>query len=505
MDIAPTFRTNLLGPSSSGLALCLSLLLTGPPAGSAAEPPPPKATAPIPVGIAPVPTDRGEFPPALKQFIAAKDKQIRRVAEQTAVELPEEVREFLRVATAGSWNDAEGLIEGARAAVRGTSDDPAPNLRTFQAVASGTLLEIQLGFGQIMDSEPALALALGSAIVASIPRGAVYFGGTDSGRGLPTVLSTSHEEGNPFYTLTQNGLADGTYLNYARAIYGKKLAIPTEEDSRKAFQDYISDAERRLKHDREFPNAPKLLKPGEDVRMVRNTVQVSGQVAVMAINARLARMIFDRNPDREFYVEESFPLDWMYPHLAPHGIVLKLNRQPLSEISAPEVAKDLNDWAAFLKPLIGDWLRAETSLDDVCKFVRKVYLDRDLAGFKGDPRYLETEGLQRTYGKLRSAVGGIYNWRMNNPGESRNRERMAAAADTVFKQAFALCPSSPEVVFRYVNLLVSTARIRDALKVAELANELRSEPQMDGLIKELKRMQKQSPDKTPNEPTPPPR
>ena len=49
----------------------------------------------------------------------------------------------------------------------------------------------------------------------------------------------------------------------------------------------------------------------------------------MAINALLTKVIFDKNPDHEFYVEESFPLEWMYPHLTPAGIILKINREPI--------------------------------------------------------------------------------------------------------------------------------------------------------------------------------
>ena len=66
--------------------------------------------------------------------------------------------------------------------------------------------------------------------------------------------------------------------------------------------------------------------------MENGRVQVSGQVAVMSINGLLAKVIFDKNPDREFYIEESFPLDWMYPHLEPHGLIMKINRQPLAEL-----------------------------------------------------------------------------------------------------------------------------------------------------------------------------
>ena len=45
--------------------------------------------------------------------------------------------------------------------------------------------------------------------------------------------------------------------------------------------------------------------------------QVSGQVAVMMINGLLCKVIFDHNPTNDFYVEESFPLDWMYPYETP--------------------------------------------------------------------------------------------------------------------------------------------------------------------------------------------
>ena len=37
---------------------------------------------------------------------------------------------------------------------------------------------------------------------------------------------------------------------------------------------------------------------------------ITGVRAVMSINATLAKIIFDNNPGRDFYVEVSFPLDW---------------------------------------------------------------------------------------------------------------------------------------------------------------------------------------------------
>ena len=51
------------------------------------------------------------------------------------------------------------------------------------------------------------------------------------------------------------------------------------------------------------------LQPGEDARMENGKPKIQG-VAVMMVNALIAKVIFDKNPDREFYVEESFPLPW---------------------------------------------------------------------------------------------------------------------------------------------------------------------------------------------------
>ncbi|MBL6766424.1 MAG: DUF2723 domain-containing protein, partial [Verrucomicrobiae bacterium] len=93
-----------------------------------------------------------------------------------------------------------------------------------------------------------------------------------------------------------------------------EIHISTPETSQRSFEQYVSDAQRRLEHDMTRPNEPKQIKPGEQVNYdpASGRVSVSGQVAVMAINGLLTKDMFDRNPNHEFYVEESFPLDWMY-------------------------------------------------------------------------------------------------------------------------------------------------------------------------------------------------
>src|SRR5258706_15423629 len=136
-----------------------------------------------------------------------------------------------------------------------------------------------------------------------------------------------------------------------------EIYTPSPEDSQQCFQEYLADAQKRLEHDTRFPNEPKQIKPGEQVTTVDNRVQVSGQVAVMSINGLLTKVIFDHNPTNEFFVEESFPLDWMFPHLTPFGVIMKINRQPLVELSDQIIERDHKFWEKYSDRLIGDWIK----------------------------------------------------------------------------------------------------------------------------------------------------
>jgi hypothetical protein len=298
----------------------------------------------------------------------------------------------------------------------------------------------------------------GRDIIDSIPTNSIYFGGTDPGRFLISAFSESHRDGRPFFTVTQNQLVDGTYLDYLRGMYGNALYIPTPTDSQQAFQEYLAEAQQRLKK--------KELKAGEDVQIIQSRVQVSGQVAVMQINGLLAKIIVDKNPAREIYVEESFPLDWMYPHLSPHGLIMKLHREPLAELSESAVSQDRDYWSRYVKELIGDWITDATSVRKVCDFGERVYLRKELEAFKGDTGFAGNEAAQRAFSKLRSSIGGVYAWRAEHAQTEAEKQRMTHEADFAFRQALALCPSSPEAVFRYVNLLLGQKRRSDAQLVA---------------------------------------
>jgi tetratricopeptide (TPR) repeat protein len=383
-------------------------------------------------------------------------------------------------------------------------------------------------------------------VYPEMPKNAVLFGGTDPGRFNPTYmifcesfLDAKYKPLDPkfdrrdVYLITQNALADKTYLEYIRAHYNrseqkdpyffsevfrtqrdrdlnktnlvsramlpvdrlfteygakieakrrerevyppKEIHTPSVKEADQSFQDYINDAARRLQHDVQFPNEPKQVKFGEGVNFTRDgRVQVSGQVAVMSINALLTKVIFDANPDHEFYVEESFPLDWMFPYLTPYGVIMKINRLPQPTITEEMIRKDHEFWAKYSERLIGNWITYDTSVKEICDFAERTYLRHDFKGFKGDPKFARDDFAQKAFSKLRSAIAYLYWWRLSvnecpEPFRAKpeDQPRLLREAEFALKQSFALCPESPEALHKYVTLLVGSGRIEDAKLVAE--------------------------------------
>ena len=175
----------------------------------------------------------------------------------------------------------------------------------------------------------------------------------------------------------------------------------------------------------------------------------------MEINGLLAKIIFDKNPDREFYIEESFPLDWMYPYLEPHGLIMKINRQPLSELSDEIVSRTTITGRNYVTPMIGGWLNDDTPVEEVAAFAEKTFGKQDFSGFTGDPRFIQNAYSHKMFSKLRSSHAGLYAWRVDHAADAAEKKRMSDEADFAFRQAWALCPYSPEAVFRYMNFLLA--------------------------------------------------
>jgi hypothetical protein len=59
-------------------------------------------------------------------------------------------------------------------------------------------------------------------VLAAIPNGSIYFGGTDFGRFVITTVNELQEPPTIF-CITQNALADNTYAAHLRAVYGDRI------------------------------------------------------------------------------------------------------------------------------------------------------------------------------------------------------------------------------------------------------------------------------------------
>lgn len=245
----------------------------------------------------------------------------------------------------------------------------------------------------------------GRDMLANLPKGSVVFGGTDAGRFVPTYLILGESSLPPsrridpgfdrsdLYILTQNGLGDRFYLAYIRDHYGKDRPAATG-----AFA-------RWLGRDRAYPKDPLILPTLEEMREIgqkeAKTLSEQGRrpevkELTQIMHNAVARWIFEKNRDRHaFYVEESFPMKWSYPHAVPEGLLYRINPTPLDRLPDDVVARDLKFWAGYLAVL------------------------------KSDPNFMRDLDARRSFSHLRETGANIYEFRgLAGPAEVAYREAL---------------------------------------------------------------------------------
>ena len=234
---------------------------------------------------------------------------------------------------------------------------------------------------------------------------AIFFGGTDPGRFVPTYMIYGADVRPDVFLITQNALADNTYMSVMRDLYGDDIWIPAQQDSAKAFSRYVEE----VRSGKRVKNAELKIEGGR--------VQVSGALGVMEINGILAQMIFEHNNYKhDFYVEESYVIRWMYPYLEPHGLIMKINADKVNlRTKLDTVRDDMDFW---------DW-----------------YSRRLLSS----PGFVRDIVARKSFSKLRSAIAGLYANRA-----IRLDNRFFAQAEEAFQEARMLYPLSPEANFRLV-------------------------------------------------------
>ena len=249
---------------------------------------------------------------------------------------------------------------------------------------------------------------------------AVFFGGTDPGRFVPTYMIYSANVRPDVYLITQNALADDTYMSVERDLYGDDIWIPSKDDSAAAFSEYVtslSPEERAAK----------------GVVTENGRVQVTGALSVMDINGILTRKMFDHERlRRDFYVEESYVIKWMYPFLTPHGLIMKINAEE-NALNDSIIRNDMAFW---------DW------------YTRRLLKD---------PAFRRDFPAQKSFSKLRAAIAGLYSdtrYKTRSDGDFQKYNGLAAQA---FREAVSLYPASPEATFRYIQDILGTASKWDAI------------------------------------------
>ena len=289
--------------------------------------------------------------PALtaQEIVAAKLVRFSRSRRDLAVALSRrhgvtisgDIEKFFTAVESGNWTDitnAFSKINGGDSSA-GHSEGRSPGTEhLWPAIIDA------FGAAEQVHEWPAQQLLdYGNSILASLRPGMIYVGGSDSGRWIPELLNDTNDE-ERHIVITQNGLADNTYLDYLQLQYGDQLSTLSTDDSTKAFSDYVSDAQRRLEHDQQFPDEPKQIRPGEDVRMEDGKIQVGGHVAVMTINEALLKALMDKNPDIPIAIQQSFPLRGTYSDALPIGGLMELRAQDGEKSFTAERANESVDY-----------------------------------------------------------------------------------------------------------------------------------------------------------------
>jgi len=286
----------------------------------------------------------------------------------------------------------------------------------------------------------------GADILRPLEKNAVFYGGSDPGRFVPTYMAfvESQQSDNwkrepgfdrrDITVITQNALCDGFYCSYIRNQY----------DARFRPRNYTA-FEKWLGRDRAYPRQPVACVSPEELSACWQEYEALPEVAarlkyggpvlrpnsddVFALNGVVARKIFEKNKkDHVFYIEQSVPIAWMYPYLVPSGLIFRLNPEPLGALPPGTVEQDRKFWDAYSARLLRDpWFRVD---DDATI----------------------------TFGKLAMWHADLYRWR------HLDREE-----EYWLKMAHTLCPQLQLVVDNLSRLYEQQKRFAEAIALVRQA------------------------------------
>jgi hypothetical protein len=273
------------------------------------------------------------------------------LATKHGVSMTPEVEAFFAAVQSGDWERIEKTFTVLNG---GSATGGDREKRSLEANKMWPAILDAFGAAEQVHLLPAQTLLdYGHGILDALRPGMVYVGGTDSSRWVPALLNDT-EAGDRHVVITQNALADLTYLDYVELQFSDRLNTLTPTESDRDFNAYMEDARKRLEHDQKFPGEPKQIRPGEEVKIVNGKVNVSGQVAVFDINERLLSRLMDKNPELSFAVGESFPLKGTYADAVPLGPLMELRANAKENFTPERASGSVEYWRNTAQEALAD-------------------------------------------------------------------------------------------------------------------------------------------------------
>jgi tetratricopeptide (TPR) repeat protein len=249
----------------------------------------------------------------------------------------------------------------------------------------------------------------GHDMLKDLPLGSVVLGGTDPGRFVPTYMILGESPQAPtlkrdpgfdrrdLYLITQNGVGEHLYRRYLEDHYGANR--PKAE----------SFFERWLGRDSIYPATPLVFPTENEIEksIAKESEALGSDLPDPSLpHSVVTRLLWEKNRDRhEFFVEESFPLEWSYGHAMPHGLLYRINKEPVEKLPPEVVREDFTFWEGYVSRLLAD------------------------------PAYSKDFDAKRSFSKLRATTGNLYRHR-----------KMEVEAERAYRQSLQLWEGNGESI-----------------------------------------------------------
>lgn len=293
----------------------------------------------------------------------------------------------------------------------------------------------------------------GHDVMKPMDKNAVYYGGSDFGRFVPTYMAFVESQQparwkhDPSFdrrdvtVITQNALCDRYYSQYIRQQYDPRFRPKPGE---------WTPFEKWLGRPSQYPATPVSTLSSEELTACWDEYRARPAVAariksgetgidglrpgtndVFEVNGIVAEKIFEKNKaSHTFYLEQSVPMAWTYPYMLPDGLIFKLSPTKLAALPSESIAADYKFWDAYAARLLAN------------------------------PTFRVDDDATITFGKLAYNHSDLYRWR-----------NLAKDEEYFLKLAIRLSPQLQEAVVRLNDAYVYQQRFVEGIALLRQAEQ----------------------------------